>query len=313
MRRILKFALRVSLALLFLLVAAELALRTLGFGNQVIVARDGDCSYYPAPNQHTRRFFAENSINEFGLRSAPITRQKPAGTFRAMFVGDSITYGTTYVDQKLIFTSLLQNQLPAQTGRKIEILNASCGAWAVENELGYLRGHGTFDSDVVVLVINTSDLMQHLSILVEGDVNYPTERPTLALGEALDRYLLPRITGRYAPKSDAGSHASDLDTPANVPHILSKIGETRELATAHGAAFAVLYVPFRASEFQAPMYVEAAAKLVDWCRESKTKLVDMTEDFNPYPADATHIQGVHLKPQGHAIIAARLERELFSP
>jgi hypothetical protein len=308
-RRLTGLAARFSIAIIVLLVVAELALRTMGFGNPVRYARDAACGFLPAPNQHSRRFFAENDINEYGMRSAPIAPHKTPDTFRVMFLGDSVTYGTTHVDQNRIFTSILQRDLPAKMGKKVEVMNVSCGAWGVGNELGYLKSRGTFDADLVVLVLNTSDPLQMPSELQTGDVNYPTNCPMFAVGEVLQRYLLPRISPRFIAHVDAGSTISAADSLGNAPAVLKDLAEAKALANAREAGFAVMYVPFRQDGFNTPMYRAGVAGMMAWCRETHTPLVDMTEEMANYPATLTHLDGAHLRPEGHAIVAARLERE----
>src|SRR5437868_2879749 len=136
---------RLAAATVILLVIIELALRlVLGLGSPVLYRPDPACGYLPAPDQHLTRFFCRNDINSFGMRSPEVRPTKAPGVLRVLFLGDSITYGTTFVDQSQIFTSLLVPRLRAKVGREVEVLNASAGAWAIGNELGYLQSRGTF-------------------------------------------------------------------------------------------------------------------------------------------------------------------------
>src|SRR5437763_17186053 len=107
-KRKFRWAARLAGTAIILLLVIELALRlVLGLGNPVIYQPDPACGYLPVPNQHVTRFFCRNDINSFGLRCPEFTANKPPGTLRILFVGDSVTYGTTHVDQSKIFTSLL--------------------------------------------------------------------------------------------------------------------------------------------------------------------------------------------------------------
>ena len=47
------------------------------------------------------------------MRSDDFHIAKPIGTDRLMFVGDSLAYGTTRIDQEKIFTEILHPELPA--------------------------------------------------------------------------------------------------------------------------------------------------------------------------------------------------------
>src|SRR5205085_2864502 len=119
-------------------------------------------------NQRISRFFCRNDINSAGMRSEPIRTPKPSDELRIMFVGDSVLYGMTHVDQSKIATTILARELPTQLHRPVEVLNASAGGWAIGNEVGYLRSRGTFQSDVVVFVLNTYDMGQPFNDSVPG-------------------------------------------------------------------------------------------------------------------------------------------------
>ncbi|MBT3070837.1 SGNH/GDSL hydrolase family protein [Rhodomicrobium sp. Az07] len=123
----------------------------------------GGFGYISAPNQDVRRFFARNKINRFSMRSDEIEAQKAPDHTRILFIGDSVTYGTTYIDQTRIFTTLVANRASERIGNPVEILNASAGGWAPENEVGFLLSKGTFESDLVLIVLNTADLNSPLA------------------------------------------------------------------------------------------------------------------------------------------------------
>src|SRR5436309_1640347 len=115
-----KWMVRAVVTALLLPVLTELLLRLVaGLGDPVVYQFDPDCGYLPAPNQHVTRMGCRNDINEFGMRSAPVESQKRAGLLRVLFLGDSVTYGTTHVDQGQIFTSLVGPELKRRLGREV--------------------------------------------------------------------------------------------------------------------------------------------------------------------------------------------------
>jgi hypothetical protein len=308
-RRLGRFAARVALVVVCLLVVAEISLRAIGMGNPVRYAYDKDCGYLPAPSQHARRFFAQNDINSFSMRAREISARKDPNTFRVLFLGDSVTYGTTYIDQKRIFTGILEERLPRVMNKKVEVLNVSAGGWGVGNEVGYLLSRGTFEADLVVMVLNTSDPVQGDSKLTPGDQNYPTDAPATALGELVNRYVLPRISSRFIVKADAGSQAYAGDTLEGAVHVNERLTAARNFAHANGAGFALAYVPFRHEESKQNVYVQAHTQFAAFCDSQKIPLLDMTEEICSFPESVTHMDGAHLRPEGHQIVAARFERE----
>ena len=119
---------RYAIAVLAAILLLEVALRViLGVGNPVLYVVDrgeaqGGYGYIPAPDQDVRRFFAENKINSFSMRSEDVARARPLRTLRILLIGDSVTYGTTYIDQADIFASLLERGLKQTMRSKVEVL-----------------------------------------------------------------------------------------------------------------------------------------------------------------------------------------------
>jgi hypothetical protein len=152
------------IGLLLLLSFTELGLRmVLGLGRPILYELDPACGYFTQPHQDTRRLFARTATNGFGMRSPEFTMEKPSGTLRLLFLGDSITYGTTQVDQDDIFAELVRKDLSMKLHRRVEEINASANAWVISNEDGFLESRGTYNSDYVLLVLNSGDLDQPFS------------------------------------------------------------------------------------------------------------------------------------------------------
>ena len=114
-----------------LLAGMEIFLRVaLGFGHPLLYKADAACGYVVQPNQNIERLRCLNLINHAGMRSPEFADQRPAGTLRVLLIGDSVTYGTTYVQQDQIFSALLATGLPAVVHEPAEVLNAGVGGWA---------------------------------------------------------------------------------------------------------------------------------------------------------------------------------------
>jgi lysophospholipase L1-like esterase len=185
---------RVWLALLMLaalVVAAELAGRIAGL-RQPVLYQPTVYGYRALPDQHLRRLGKSIDYNTFGLRSAPIAPLPAAGVVRVLCLGDSITNGGTLTDQSQTWPEQLQQRLRTRLPAA-EVLNASAGGWALENEQGWLAANGTFGSQVVVLEVGTHDLFQPMSpsSLVDLHPAFPSHAPALALQEIVFRYALP--------------------------------------------------------------------------------------------------------------------------
>lgn len=77
-----------------------------------------------------------------------------------MLLGDSIPNGGWWRDQANTISSLIRDALSTEINHifiYIEVLNASANSWGPRTELAYLQHFGDFHSQVVVLLINTTD------------------------------------------------------------------------------------------------------------------------------------------------------------
>ena len=229
------------LAFAVLLLLMEAGLRWgLGLGRPLLYVEDPSAGYLPAPGQSLRRFFAHISTNSFGMRSDSIATSRSPGVPRIMFVGDSVTFGTTFVDQNDIFTTRIKNWFAAR-GQTAEILNASAGGWAPANELGFLRSRGVFASDLVVLVLNTEDLTQPMAVWKEA-LQFPTRNPPSALTELWLHYIEPRLAGMTGVV-DPGAKVDGVPTTERVGAQLRNLESARDLAMQQGARFEIIFSP----------------------------------------------------------------------
>jgi hypothetical protein len=294
------------LSLVLLVLATDLFLgHVLGLGDNIILQPDPGASYVFKPNQHVHRFFRDTEINQYSMRSPSFSPVKPPGTYRVMLVGDSMTYGSTQIGQKAIFSSLLAAELPAQLHQPVEVLNASASAWAIANEAGYLESHGTYNSDLVVLVLNTGDSLQPPSTLADVGGDAATVRSPCALCELWTRYLRERIL-HGAPKMDAGT-APTADEMQNAGPNLQRLIHFYQLTRQHQTRMAIVFLAMR-QYIPANAQASAPDKLVEWARDNHVPLIDATAAESPYSLKQLTLDGIHFNAFGHRVIATDLEQ-----
>ncbi len=311
---------RAALALSVCVILTETCLRmVLGLGSPVLILPDkgeaeGGYGYIPAPDQKTYRFFAWNKINHFSMRSDDVNATKAPGHSRLLFIGDSVTYGTTYVDQSLIFTSLLARDLPGRIGKPVDVLNASAGGWAPGNEVAFLRSKGTFDADLVLIVLNAGDLNQPFANFQSGP-GTPTTAPVTAIGEAWTRYVAPLLVGAQGVSADPGSipsQASNMEHETSI--VLAALDSGRTYSLEHNANFGVIYIPSHSKVWDEDDYQLGKKMLVDWAKSNNVPLIDLAADFSTHSLDEIYLDRgdgkIHLKPFGHRIVESRLLNDL---
>jgi len=143
--RIKRFLQNLSLALgtfLFCLLACEIVLRVLGYGNLEIYQPDRALYWRLKPNQdcYTKIGRKPVHINSQGTRGAEFSPDKPMGTLRILSLGDSRTFGWG-LSESQTYTVRLQQLLQQQPGhpRSIETINAGVNAWSYPQMLVYFR------------------------------------------------------------------------------------------------------------------------------------------------------------------------------
>ena len=304
-----KLTLQAATAALLLLAITECVLRLgLGFGRPLLYIPDARAGYIPAPNQDLRRLGARIHINEHGMRSDSVRDPKPVPERRLLLIGDSVTFGTTYVGQESIFASLVERGLNGDHGVGAEVLNASAGGWAPENEYQYLLSRGTFDADLVIFVVNTNDLGQPFEPF-KASPQFPIKDPWTATGEVLERYVAPRILSGIQI-ADPGSAPTSEPDPAIELRVLQALSQASAFARNHGAVFMLVFSPTDAVEMKTPAWRTAIENLESWAHDSHVVLIDMTPSYSQYTRDEVYFDGLHLRPFGHRLVAAKILSEV---
>lgn len=198
-----KIGLIVLAVLGILLIAVEGFLRLrFGLGNPPLYVADSRTGYRLAPNQRLRRMGNRIQINQYSMRNRDITIAPADYTLRVLLLGDSIANGGWWTDQSQTISQLLEDRLAAvlpPNWQRAEVLNASANSWGPRNELGYVMHFGTFEAQIVIVLLNTDDLfaIAPTSIQVGRDRAYPNRKPPLAIAEALQRWQKPQPLEDY--------------------------------------------------------------------------------------------------------------------
>ena len=230
---------------------------------------------------------------------------------RVLALGDSITNGGVTTPQDLTYPMLLQAEL-AGAGIKSEVLNASAGGWALENELGWIEANGLYGCDFVVHQVATHDLHQRLSpsSLVDRHPSFPSRLPRLGLQYVFQRRVLPHIRLRMQ-LADPGAYQVDR-TPEDIDRAFRVLDRVRFRVEAAGATLIVLHVeqpqPLEPHDL---LTVDAKARLVTWCRESGTPLVQTAERLEAGGGRRLFMDHMHPTSAGNVILASAVSEALL--
>jgi lysophospholipase L1-like esterase len=302
-----------------LLILLELGLRFLfGFGNPLIYLADSDIGYLLAPNQKTRRFGNRIAINQYSMRSPAIAPTPAPATLRILLLGDSVANGGWWTDQAQIISEMLQQQLQSDLQgsrwQQVEVLNASANSWGPRNELAYLQHFGSFGAQVVVLLLNTDDLFATApsSLQVGNDLNYPDQKPPLALVEVLHRYLL-----RPAPNSDfkAKFKAVQAEPGDRVGFNLAALQQIHNLMQSQGGSLLLAMTPLlretNAKGGPRDYEQKARQRLLDFTEREQITYIDFLPGFNAVAEPETlYRDHIHLSPAGNQLVSETMQRSL---
>ena len=117
-----------SASILFGIIICELAGKFMGLGNPLLYKSDSLVGYRLRPNQSNKRF--QNAIvttDSEGFRIDP-SKKYDSSSEVLVFVGDSVTYGGSYIDDSELFSSIIC----ANRSESI-CLNSGINAWGTYN------------------------------------------------------------------------------------------------------------------------------------------------------------------------------------
>jgi hypothetical protein len=285
LRRVAAGALGMALAL----VAGELALRAIGLGDPVLYDNRLAYGYRPLPSQTRARIGgARVHVNALGVRGPEAAPDRAADTTRLLFLGDSVTWGGTYVDDDALFAAVAARRVAAD-GRRVEWLDAGVNGWGPENVLGFVRQTGGFDSSAWIVTALEDGFRREKTHA--GEVPYFSLPPRTAWEELLVGLAYRVLTAYKTPKP-----ADDLAALA-----LANLGHYAAIVeAARGAGARVLLVWHPTSD--------ALGSGVDPNRERFLAVGGATGaaalDLGPaYRAAGGDVyeDGMHLHAEGHRI------------
>jgi hypothetical protein len=281
------------------LATLELGLRYIaGLGNPILYDNTYAYGFRPLPNQEVSRASGKRiRINDRGLRA---TRDWPAAKdtaqVRLLYLGDSATYGGSYIDDRETFAEISAVDLRKRIGRDVLVGNAGVNGWGPLNILGLVEHDGFWGSDVVVVVAQEVDFDRTLSHVAETP--FWNHKPRFALEELLSTYVAyPFSSGRYLPKERFVPPA-EMDSLMHMN--LRAFVEVGQRARATGARVLMVWHPSREAVAGAKDDAHHAT-FVAAVREAGLPLLDLHPVLRGEPrARSLYLDPMHLGVRGHA-------------
>ncbi|TAG93931.1 MAG: SGNH/GDSL hydrolase family protein [Oscillatoriales cyanobacterium] len=297
--------------------ALEVLLRVLfGFGNPLIYIPDAECGYLLAPNQRVRRLGNRIEINEYSMRTGAIAPLPPIETLRVLLLGDSVANGGWWTDQTDTISEIMARQLRLQIPNlatnaqlhskvnysNVEVLNCSANSWGPRNQLAYIKRFGLFGAKVVVLLLNTDDLFTSAPCpaVVGRDRAYPDRKPLMAIGQLLNRYLLPTV-----PREKLATPSAQNED--KVGSNLEAIRQIKTVANLANIDFVLAITPklHELDEIGSHEWeVKARSRLTELVATDKITYIDFLSIFNSAAEPLTFYRdSIHLSPKGNQLVS----------
>lgn len=173
----------------------EFAGRLIGLGNPMLYKSDPLVGYRLRPNQRNKRFQNATVSTDFeGFRIDP-SHKKDSASEILVFVGDSVTYGGSYIDDTELFSSLFC----ANRSESI-CLNSGINAWGTYNMGRFISNFPLYSKrnpTKFILVILPGDDQRNLTHIESLPYWTKPPRNPKAINEILNfilvKYLIPSL------------------------------------------------------------------------------------------------------------------------
>ncbi len=283
----------------------EVGLRAVGLGHPILYDNRTAYGYRPLPDQTNRRLGgARVHINALGVRGPEVAPARPAGAVRLLFLGDSVTYGGSYVDDAALFSAVAARTVAGQLpGRftAVEPLNAGVNAWGPQNILGLLEAvPAGFDSTVWVLTLLEDDFGREKTRI--GEVPYFMTAPHLAWEELLVLGAYRIVTAYKRPKPAADVAGIAEQNLATCRAILAR-------AAAAQARVVLVWHPTEAALRGMPE--PHRQPFLDLATGAGVTALDLTTAYRgARPSARLYADGMHLAVAGHAVAGQAIGRRV---
>jgi len=284
-----------------IVVLAEWALRAYGLGSPLLYEESNEFRYALQPDQETHRLRgARVRIDRYGSRSDDDWDAK--GATRVLFIGDSVTYGGSYIDNAEVFSAVTCDSLRSRDESAV-CANLGTNGYGVLNMAYRIRFTDLPPQDLTVVTILADDTLRGLV----GLAAFPYfSKPLPALVPALTEaglFVVDAVRARLrfdrggGPYQQRGEHAAAVADLA-----LAQLYSALE----HVGPLLLVYSPLRSA-------VEAgrdpfAEHVLASLQTSGYPLLDMRTVLTEHRQrlDEIYYDGAHLEVAGHRLYGEKI-------
>jgi lysophospholipase L1-like esterase len=272
-------------------------------------------------------------VNRLGFRGPETTAAKPAGTFRVVALGDSVTFGHKL---RMTYPALLQERLAgrADCRARVELINAGVPGYQTR----FIRARLAEDvrplqPDLALVLAGWNDIYSDnpASPAKRLDPQSPFNR---LLRASYAAKALTKLAFDLRPaRGEASPAARQLYDSFTAPVFLGDYGRLLEAADGMGLPVVMLTLPSllgspdwsrEAARLHFPYYTNSAEMLrLLWDKYNRAirelaargrrPLIDLAREMGEVPGSETLFADTnHLNPRGTAVLAELMERDLLA-
>jgi lysophospholipase L1-like esterase len=243
------------------------------------------------------------TIDSKGLRSTRDWTSRADA--KILFIGDSITWGGTYIDDKDTFAQGVCARLEAATGKRFICGNAGVNGYGTDNMAERIRLKNVDDESVLVVTLISHDALRGMADITRGF--FHTKQPPgpfKAIWEAVD-YLVWR-TGNYLDpvREPTRSEPSNRIAERSLEKLFSAIRETDR----PDRKVLLVYSPFK-PDLTGPES-ELTKDIRGILERSGFDLIDFHAERAAALADHFFYDDAHLDVRGHHFYAEKIAKRL---
>ena len=260
----------------------------MGLGDPVVYQSHPIFGYRPIPNQHMARQQGKIlHFNNLGLRADTDWDAMPQG--KMLFLGDSVTYGGSYIANDELFSHWVQKAFP-----QVQVGNAGVNAWGVENVCALVQNHRFLPAEVYISTFPEGDFARGLNRF--GGQPFWPRKPRYALEELYYYYLYKLSNKKY---DHATLPLSEQDEQAVMEQAVTRLKTLDHFLRARGFKHLIFITPSKAQALkQEPRSAVLQAALAA-AGLQPIYLLDTIQETSPATIESWYYDTIHLTQAGH--------------
>jgi lysophospholipase L1-like esterase len=314
------------------IVLVDFGLRPFVSPKTTLFAADRELGWRMRPGAEGEWGGSRVRINQRGLRGPLVAPEKPEGTRRVLFLGDSVTFGFGIEQTDDVFPFRVGRALERALGTRVEVVNAGVGGWSPWQQLAFLQREGLdYQPDLMVIGFVLNDVTEKLALVRYGGTHEGWQLARTARG-ALDRWLSMSALATVAREgaavlrfgSDVRLGAQAVET-ADVRRLvlepdsftrawritLENLARMVELARRRDVPSLLLIFPY-AFQLEAPAATATPQRrLIAFARSRELPVLDLLPVLSEL-GQAAFLDPSHLSRAGHARVAEATAQHILA-